>query len=418
MADAPTLKRSLGLGALVTYGLAYVAPITIFTTYGVATVASGGRLAASYALATAGILLTALSYGHLAGVFPQSGSVYGYAARALHPRVGFLAGWAIALDYVMIPALNFLVIGIFASVLVPSVPGWAWGIAAIAITTALNLRGIESTDRAARIILTLELGVVAAFAWTALRHPAADAFTRPAFSLPALLAGAALVALSFLGFDAITTLSEEAREPRRDIPRAVVATCLLAGALFVGVSAAAFRAHPSLAFASVDSAGFEVAEILGGRGLASLVSVGEVVGSLAGALAGQAGAARLLYGMSRDGGLLRGLLDRLHPKRRTPDNATLLLAAVSVGGLLLPLEEAVSLVNFGALAGFFLVNLSVLAHFVVRERRRRPTELLLYGLLPVLGAVIVAALFVGLSTRAKLVGSLWLLLGLVRFARR
>jgi putrescine importer len=418
VSEPATLKRSLGLGALVTYGLAYVAPITIFTTYGVATIASGGRLAAAYALATAGILLTALSYGHLAAVFPQAGSVYGYASRALGPSVGFLAGWAIALDYVMIPALNFLIIGIFATALVPGLPPWVWGLAAVAITTSLNLRGIETTDRAGRVILALELSVVGAFAWAALRQPAAETFTRPAFSFPALLAGAALVALSFLGFDAITTLAEEAREPRRDIPRAVVATCLLAGILFVGISAVASRAHPGIVFASVDAAGFEVAEALGGRPLAALVSIGEVVGSLAAGLAGQAGAARLLYGMSRDGGLPRGWLEHLHPKRRTPDNATGLLAAVSVAGLLLPLEEAVSLVNFGALVGFFLVNVSVIAHFVVRQGRRGPRDLLRYALLPGVGAAIVAALFVGLSGRAKLVGGLWLLCGLVRLVRR
>lgn len=418
MSEPATLKRSLGLASLVTYGLAYVAPITIFTTYGVATVASGGRLAASYGLATAGILLTALSYGHLASVFPQSGSVYGYASRSLSPGLGFLAGWAIALDYVMIPALNFLIIGIFATALLPGLPAWTWGLAAVAITTALNLRGIETTDRAGRVILGLELGVVAAFAWAALRHGAGEAFTRPPFSLSALLAGAALVALSFLGFDAITTLAEEAREPRRDIPRAVVATCLLAGVLFVATSAVAFGAYPRTAFASVDSAGFDVAEALGGRSLGALVSIGQVVGSLASGLAGQAGAARLLYGMSRDGGLPRGFLDHLHPTRRTPDNATGLLAAVSIAGLLLPLEEAVSLVNFGALVGFFLVNVSVIAHFVVREGRRGPADLLRYALLPGLGAALVAALFVGLSTRAKLVGGLWLMLGLARSVRR
>ncbi len=143
-----------------------------------------------------------------------------------------------------------------------------------------------------------------------------------------------------------------------------------------------------------------------------------MVGSLASALAGQAGAARLLFGMSRDGGLPRGILDHLHPTRRTPDNATWLLAAISIGGLLLPLEEAVSLVNFGALVGFSLVNVSVIAHFVVREGRRGLGDLLRYALLPALGAVIVAALFVGLSPRAKLVGGTWLLLGLSRLVGR
>jgi hypothetical protein len=162
-APLPGLRRSLGLSALVSYGLAYVAPITFFTTYGVATEASGGRLALAYLLATSGILLTALSYGHLSAVYPQAGSVFNYASRALHPRLGFLAGWAIALDYLMIPALNDIVIGVFGSALAPRIPAWLWGIAAIALTTAVNLRGIEATDRSARVVLALELLVIAAF---------------------------------------------------------------------------------------------------------------------------------------------------------------------------------------------------------------------------------------------------------------
>jgi amino acid transporter len=413
-ASLPGLRRSLGLPALVSYGLAYVAPITFFTTYGVATETSGGRLALAYLLATSGVLLTAFSYGHLAAVFPQAGSVYHYASRALHPRLGFLAGWAIALDYLMIPALNCIVIGVFGSALAPRIPAWLWGLAAIALTTAVNLRGIEATDRSARVVLALELLVIAAFLAAAVAAGPGPAPPRPAPAAPALLAGAALVALSFLGFDAITTLAEEAREPRRDVPRAVVLTCLGAGALFVLLSAATFRAHPAWRFSDADAAGFTAAAELGGRPLAWLVSLGEIVGSLASALAGQAGAARLLFGMAREGALGAGWLDHLHPARRTPDRATLLLAAVGLAGLALPLAEAVSLVNFGALLGFLLVNLSVIGHFIAREGRRGARALVLYGILPLAGATVVAALLWGLSTRAKLMGGLWLLAGAAR----
>lgn len=415
---ATGLKRSLTLVGLVLYGLAYVAPITFFTTYGVATEASGGRLALSYLIATAGMFLTALSYGHLAAVFPQAGSVYAYASRGLHPNVGFLAGWAIALDYLMIPALNYIILGIFASALVPAVPAWAWGLLALGLTTALNLRGIETTDRATRLVLGLELAVVAAFLLAALSKGEVPAPARPPLSVDALLAGAALVALSFLGFDAITTLSEEARDPVRDVPRAVVLTCGLAGSLFVITAVVTFRAYPAVTFADPDAAGFAVAEALGGRSLGALVSVGQVVGSLASALAGQAGAARLLFSMSRDGGLPVAALGRLHPRRRTPDNATVLLAAIGALGLMLPLGEAVSLVNFGALLGFFLVNVSVVGHFVVHGGRRGPRDLALYLVLPLLGAAVVAALFVGLSARAKAMGAVWLALGALRLLSR
>jgi amino acid transporter len=413
---ASPLKRSLTFPALVVYGLAYVAPITFFTTYGVATERSAGHLALSYLVATAGIFMTALSYGHLASVYPQAGSVYAYASRALHPTVGFFAGWAIALDYVLIPALNFIVIGLYAHALWPAIPAGGFGLLAVLGVTAFNLRGIETTDRTARLVLGLELVVIGVFLAAALRAPALPA-PRPALALPALLGGAALVALSFLGFDAITTLSEEARQPTRDVPRAVVATCVLAGGLFIALAAVSFRAHPAVRFASPDLAGFQLARGLGGDALSTLVSIGQIVGSLASALAGQAGAARLLFGMSRDGGLPVPGLARLHPVRRTPDHATRLLAMVSAFGLLLPLEQAVALVNFGALLGFFLVNLAVAGHFVVRGGRRDVRGLLAYGVLPLLGAVVVALLFVGLETRAKLIGVAWLALGALRLLR-
>ena len=269
------------------YGLAYVAPITFFTTFGVATERSGGRLALAYLVATTGILLTALSYGHLARVFPEAGSVYAYAARGIHPAVGFLAGWAIALDYVLIPALNFIIIGIFGHALVPAVPSWAFGLGAVAATTFLNLRGIATTDRAARVVLGLELLVIAVFFFAALRAPVVGAM-RPPIEPGALLAGAALVALSFLGFDAITTLSEEARNPVRDVPRAVVVTCLLAGVLFVGVALVSFRAHPRFHFDAPDVAGFAGGGGAGGTG-PGRPRVGRADRGVAGLGAGRAG---------------------------------------------------------------------------------------------------------------------------------
>lgn len=412
-APPATLKRALGLPSLVVFGLAYVAPISVFTTYGVASALSNGRLAASYLVATMAMLLTALSYASLARWFPEAGSVHTYATRVLHPHVGFLTGWAIALDYVMIPVINFMIAGIFGASLLPAAPAWTWAVAWLVVVTSLNALGIETTDRSARIVLGLEILALLVFVSVAgwlgtgpIGNPAAIGWS-PVF------AAASIVAISFLGFDAVTTLAEEAIEPQRDVPRAVVLTCLVAGGLFILVCATAYRAHPVALFENVDAAGFTVAEAIGGVALGAVIAVGELIGSFAGALAGQAGAARLLFGISRATGFGRGLLDRVHPTRRVPTGAVGVLAAAGGLAFVLSLEQVVSLINFGALTAFLVVHAAAMREGLTRHPHRTPWIWVRFVLLPLTGAAFVASLLWSLSATALIVGGTWLAVGLL-----
>lgn len=414
-----TLKRALGLPSLVVFGLAYVAPISVFTTYGVAMALAPGQLALAYVVATLAMLLTALSYASLARWFPNAGSVHTYASGALHPGVGFLAGWAITLDYVMIPVVNFIIGGIFGASLVPAIPAWAWMAVALTATTLLNTLGIETTDRAARIVLALEvvaIGVFVAVAATVGHGPIAPP---GAVQWAGVFSAASIVAISFLGFDAVTTLAEEALHPLRDIPRAVVLTCLVAGSLFVAVGVSAYRAYPVSTFADVDAAGFTASAAIGGAALAALVAVGELVGSFAGALAGQAGAARLIFGMSRGTGLGRGVLDRLHATRQVPTGAVGLLAITGTLAFVIGLEQVVSLINFGALTGFLVVHAAAIREGLKRHPVRTARVWLRHVAVPVVGAVFVATLLWNLSSTALVIGAAWLAIGaLVLLVRR
>lgn len=410
--SSPTLKRALGLPSLVVFGLAYVAPISVFTTYGVASAISNGRLAVSYLVATIAMLLTALSYANLARWFPEAGSVHTYASRVLHPHVGFLAGWAIALDYVMIPVVNVMIAGIFGASLVPALPAWTWAIVWLVTVTTLNALGIETTDRSARIVLGLELlsivWFVAVAAWLGhgpIANPEAVGWS------PVFAAGS-IVAISFLGFDAVTTLAEEATDPERDVPRAVVLTCLVAGALFIVVCAAAYRAYPVAIFENPDAAGFTVAGAIGGATLAAVIALGELIGSFAGALAGQAGAARLIFGISRATGLGHGLLDRVHATRRVPTGAVGLLAITGLLTFVLTLEQVVSLINFGALTGFLVVHAAAMREGLTRHPARTPRIWLRFVVLPAVGAAFVATLLWSLSSTALVVGGMWLATGI------
>ena len=412
--DAPTgprLRRALGLPALVVFGLAYVAPISVFTTYGVATVLSRGQLPLSYFVATLAMLLTALSYASLARWFPEAGSVHTYGSRVLHPNVGFLAGWAIALDYVMIPVVNLIIAGIFGASLVPLIPAWVWMCAALAGATTANVLGIETTDRSARVVLVVEVVALLVFIAVAGVRSPASVVVWPAVTWPPVFAAASIVAISFLGFDAVTTLAEEARQPQRDVPRAVIITCLVSGGLFFAVTAVAFRAYPATTFPDIDAAGFTAAEAIGGAALAALVAVGELVGSFASALAGQAGAARLIYGISRDTGLGHGVLDRLHATRHVPIGAVGALALAGGLAFVLSLEQVVSLINFGALTGFLVVHVAAIREGLRRHPTRTAWVWARHVAVPVVGAAFVATLLWSLSSTALTVGGTWLLIG-------
>jgi amino acid transporter len=357
------------------------------------------------------MLLTALSYASLARWFPDAGSVHTYATRALHPGIGFLAGWAITLDYVMIPVVNVMISGIFGASLVPAVPAWAWITAALSGVTLLNVLGIETTDRAARIVLAIEIVALLTFVAVAAANGSGPLLRVEGLPWQGVFRAASIVAISFLGFDAVTTLAEEAVHPLRDVPRAVVLTCLIAGGLFVAVGLTAFRAHPVVAFADVDAAGFTVAAAIGGAALAALIAVGELVGSFAGALAGQAGAARLIYGISRGTGLGRGVLDRLHATRQVPTGAVGVLAVSGLLAFVLGLEQVISLINFGALTGFLVVHGAAMREGLRRHPSRTAATWLRHVIVPGLGAACVATLLWNLSVAALGIGTAWLLVG-------
>ena len=412
MTSPVALKRALGLPSLLVFGLAYVAPISVFTTYGVATAMSSGRLAPAYLVATMAMLLTALSYAGLARWYPEAGSVHTYASRVLHAHVGFLAGWAIALDYVMIPVVNVMIAGIFGAQLVPAIPPSIWMGTWLVVVTALNALGVETTDRSARVVLAIEIVALLVFVAVAVWLGHGPLLNADAAGWSPVFAASSIVAISFLGFDAVTTLAEEAVEPQRTVPRAVILTCLAAGALFIAVSASAYRAYPVWTFADVDAAGFTAAAAIGGVGLASLVAVGELVGSFASALAGQAGAARLLFGISRATGLGHGVLDRVHAVRQVPTGAVGALAAAGLLAFVLGLEQVVSLINFGALSGFLVVHAAAMKEGLHRHPQRTPWIWLRHVVVPLVGAAFVATLLVNLSRLALTVGGTWLVAGI------
>jgi amino acid transporter len=420
------LKRSLSLADLLVYGLVFIGPIAPVTVFGIVFDRSNGMVPLTYLVGLVAMIFTALSYMAMAKVYPVAGSVYAYSARSIGQTAGFFAGWAILLDYLLLPTLSNVVCAIAVSAIVPAIPLWAVVAALLAFTTTINYLGIETTAKANIALLLLSLLVLAAFlvfgTLAAVRgvggaHLSLTPFYNAAAISPGVIFGAAsLGVLSFLGFDAISTLSEEAEGGARAIAKATMISLCIAAALFVAQTwLASLFVLGRTQFPNADAAGtafYDISFLVGGPWLKFLVAVpGIVLGATAGSLTAQAATARLLFGMARDGQLPRWLA-HVHPRRKVPERAVFLVAAINlILGLSLVsnLELLASMVCFGALIGFIMVNLSVIAHFRRDLARSWPRHLVA----PLLGMIVTGFVLWNTDPIAKIAGLAWLAAGAI-----
>ncbi len=415
-----TFQRVLGLPTLVLLGLVYMVPLTVFTTYGIVTEITGGRLPAAYALTLVVMLFTARSYGKMAGAVPVSGSAYAYVSKSFGPAAGFLSGWSLLLDYMFLPMINYLVIGIFLNAALPMVPQWVIVVASIALVTVVNLAGITSIARANIVIVGMQALFIAVFVVLAVVEiggtgtvdPLAPFVGTGEGDLSGLFAGAAILCLSFLGFDAVSTFAEESKDARRLVPRAIMLTTLIAGAIFIGLSYLSYLVLPTATFANVDAASLEVITKVGGQFLSVFFTAAYVAGGLGSALTSQASVSRIIYAMGRDGVLPTRVFGWLS-KRGAPVSAILVTSAVGLLALVISLTTISSLISFGALVAFSMVNLSVIKHFFVDEKRRSGSEVVSYVVLPLIGFAATVWLWTSLSGLTLIVGLSWAAIGFV-----
>lgn len=417
------LVPRLSLASIVVFGLAYMAPGIVVSTFGVIAVASQGAAPTAYLVATVAMALTALSYGKLARAYPQSGSVYTYARKLIDSRVGFLAGWAILLDYFFLPMVAWLIQALYMNVEFPSLPVWAWLVVNIVATTVVNALGIVLADRVNKVLLTLTVGGLIALVAVCLHRiggsPAADgshALWSSATSIGAVTAGAAIAAYSFLGFDAVSTLSEEVHDARRNVPRGILLTVVIGGAIFFVIALVMQWVHPGSTFEDESTAGYAVAISAGGKHFADVLNIITLLGGFASCVAVQASTSRLMYVMGRDGVLPRRTFGFLSPRFRTPLFNLALIAVVGLFATKLSLATATSFINFGAFLAFALVNVCVIAAFLRHRGTGEPMGVLGYVVLPVAGAAVDLYLMTKLSHTAVLLGLGWLVIGVVYLA--
>ncbi len=419
------LKRSLGLFDLLVYGLVFIVPIAPFAVFGIVFNASKGMVPLVYAVGLVAMLFTALSYRAMSAAFPVAGSVYTYAAHSIGPSAGFIAGWAILLDYLLIPTLTYVACAIALGAVIPGVPKFVWVIALLGFSTIVNYFGIEATARMNILMLVLQLVILAILVGVGLvalshgvngAHLSIQPFYNPAVMSSSIIFGAlSLAVLSFLGFDAISTLSEEAKGGSLAIGRATILSLLLSAILFIAqtylFSLFALNRTSFPPGDATDAALYNIALMIGGHWLEFAVTVlGVLFSGIAGAMTAQAATARLLFSMARDGKLPR-FLAHVNPVRKVPEYAIFLVAAITLVlgvAMVSQLAFLASIVSFGALVGFLMLHLSVMAHFLWRKKSR---DWFRHLILPLVGLSVIAYVLINAGTNAKIAGLAWLAIG-------
>ncbi|MFE0505121.1 APC family permease [Peribacillus butanolivorans] len=423
MENGAKLKRTLKLWQIVMMGLAYMTPMVVFDTFGIVSGITGGHVPTAYIVALVGMLFTAASYGKLVKVFPTAGSAYTYTQKAINRHLGFLVGWSSLLDYLFLPMVNALLTKIYLTALFPEVPTWIWVVLFVGIVTILNLRSVNVLANFNTLFVLIQIAIMVVFIILVVKglhngEGTGQVFTIQPFinggmDYSAIITGATILCFSFLGFDAVTTLSEETPDPKKTIPKAIFLTALWGGIIFITSSFFIQLFFPDMSrFKEPNAALPEIALYVGGKLFQSIFLCATFVNTLASGLASHASVSRLLYVMGRDKVFPEKWFGFIHPKWKTPAINVVIVGVISLSALFFDLVTAASLINFGALMAFTFVNLSVISHFVIREKKHRTIKgCINYLIMPLIGAISIAILWINLETSSLIMGLGWFIIG-------
>lgn len=433
------LARTLGMWAIVGLGLGYMTPTVVFDTFGIVSEETNGVVPTAYMLALVVMSFTALSYGRMTTVYPSAGSAYTYTSETMSPNLGFLVGWAALLDYLLLPLVNALIIRSYMYSFFPEAPQWVWVIVYVALITAMCMVSMTNTSRVNMILVAFVvvlIGVFLLLAWRALMNGMGNGTifsTYPAWhegvSAQVVITGATIVAFSFIGFDAITMYTEEAKNAST-VPRAILLALLIGGGIFLTAAWFTQSLFPDVSVFSEESlknsALPEIAYAVGGQAFKIILTSAAFAATVASSLASHSSVSRLLYVMGRNGtGPVGGFFGHVSPNFRTPTYAVLFVGAVSLLAIAFDLDFIASLINFGALIAFTFVNISVIVYFAVRRREIRGAKQIARNIiLPVIGIAFTVLLWLNLSPESTRYGVIWFAIGVVvllwitRFLRR
>jgi putrescine importer len=430
--SAPRLKRVLSLWDLIFYGIVLIQPIAPVPLYGVAQKLSDGHFVTIILIALFAMLITAVSYGRMAALYPTAGSAYTYVGKGLNPHLGFLAGWAMILDYLLQPLINTVWISTaLHERYVPMVPYIVWAAIIAGIMTLLNLAGVKASAQSNKLLLAIMSVVVLMFVVLAVRYlfggqgwsglfsmqPLYDPRT---FNSHRILTATSFAALTYIGFDGVTTLAEDVENPKRNVLLAVVLTCIFAGVCSAFEAYLGARVWPDWhTFPNLETAFMDICRRVGGAFLFNAMGFILIVAAFGSGLTGTLGAARLLFGMGRDGVLPRKAFGYLKPGSSTPTFNILLIGFISFAGAVLlnyvgsAYEHAGELLNFGAFLAFMGVNLACFWQFTVSRQPGYKPKVLRDVILPLIGFAFCGLIWWNLNSLAKTVGGIWFAIGLL-----
>ncbi|WP_342044029.1 APC family permease [Bacillus sp. OTU530] len=421
MEKGAVLAKSLTLHQVVFVGLAWMTPMIFFTVYGVAFEASGGLLVPAYLVAFLAIFFTAYSYGMMAKAYPIAGSAYTYTKKAVNPQMGFLVGWALLLDYIFSPIIACLTFGIFLNAQFPAIPVPVWIIGINIILAIVNIVGIKSVARISGFSVLLQIAFIVLLCALVIKDivggggtlVSASTFLHPDMSLSTIFAGAAIICFCFLGFDAITTTAEETINPTKTIPKAIFIIVCIAAALYLSVSYFTKIAYPNFSFHHPDTASMELIKLIGGNLLNAIFIAVLVVAIFTQGVSSVTSVSRFLYALGKEAILPRKVFASIHPRFQTPVLNIVIVSVISLISLFISLDTAVTFVSFGALTAFTFVNISVIAHYYVRNRQRSLGQTFRYLIFPLIGAGFIGWLLTLLSKQTLVLGLVWLSIGFV-----
>ena len=414
------LRRTLTLWDLILYGIIVIQPTAPMSVYGVLSNRGRGHVVTTILIAMVAMLFTAISYGRMARAYPSAGSAFTYVGQEINPALGYVTGWSMVMDYMLNPIICIIWVSQQAHVFAPAIPYWGWAVVIALLFTGLNILGIRTS---ARINASLAAGmgvVIAIFFACAARyifghpHDGLAFFTRPfydpaTFNTRAVLGGTSIAVLTYIGFDGISTLSEEAENPRRNILLATVLTCVAIGLLSALEVYAAQLAWPASRPFPDETTAFVFVAARTWAPLFAIVGLTLVVANFGSGMGAQLGAARLLFGMGRSNALPKRFFGAIEPKRRIPRNNVLFVGAVSLlGAFLLDYDLGAQMLNFGALIAFMGVNAAAFVRYYVRERQKQLRNLIP----PALGFAVCLLLWLNLSRTAQIAGAAWMLAGI------
>jgi len=425
----PHRRRLLTVWDLIFYGIVLIEPIAPVPLYGVAEKLSNGHFVTTILIAMLAMMATAFSYGRMAALYPAAGSAYTYVGKGLNPYLGFLAGWAMFLDYLLIPLIQIVWIATaIHSRYLPHLPYAAIAAIVAGLMTFLNVRGIKASARANKLLLAFMSLVIGAFVILAVRYLfggqgwggifSLEPFYNPkTFDFHTIRIATSFAALTYIGFDGVTTLAEDAENPERNVLIATVAVCVFTG-VFGGLEAyLAQRVWPDWhSFSNLETAFMDVCRRAGGVVLFQAMGAILLLAAFGSGLNGHLGAAKLLFGMGRDNVLPRKIFARLD-KRNTPTVNLWIISLVAFSGALaLDFEKCGELINFGAFLAFMGVNAATFWVFVVIGREGRKRKFFGDAVIPIMGLLFCAWIWWGLENAAKIIGGVWFFLGFIYLA--